>query len=73
MAWSFERKNSRGRHYMCLVQKVRTPKGPRNVKQIYLGTADALFAKLQGPPSTPLRSFPFGLGAGLLHAFRPWY
>ncbi len=54
---------------MCLVQKVRTPKGPRNVKQIYLGTADALFTKLQGPPSTPLRSFPFGLGAGLYHAF----
>ena len=54
---------------MCLVQKVRTPKGPRNVKQIYLGTADALFEKLQGPPSTPLRSFPFGLGAGLYHAF----
>ena len=54
---------------MCLVQKVRTEKGPRNVKQIYLGTADALFEKLQGPPSTPLRSFPFGLGAGLLHAF----
>ena len=69
MTWSFERKNSRGRHYLCLVQKKRTPKGPRNVKQIYLGTADALFERLQGPPSTPLRSFPFGLGAGLYHAF----
>jgi hypothetical protein len=54
MTWSFERKNSRGRHYMCLVQKVRTERGPRNVKQIYLGTADALFEKLQGPPSTPI-------------------
>ena len=61
----FARKNSRDRFHMCLVQKVRTPKGPRNVKQIYLETANALFEKLQGRPSTPLRSFPFGLGACL--------
>ena len=69
MAWSFERKNSGGRYYRCLVQKKRTPKGPRNVQQIYLGTADALFEKLRGPPSTPLHSSPFGLSAGLYHAF----
>jgi hypothetical protein len=68
MAWTFEWKNSRGYRYLCLVQKKRTEKGPRNVRQIYVGTAEALFEKLQGPPSTPLRSFPFGKMAGLYHA-----
>ena len=68
MTWAFEWKNSRGYRYMCLVQKRRTEKGPRNVRQIYVGTADSLFQKLQSPPSTPLRSFPFGKTAGLLHA-----
>ncbi len=40
MTWAFEWKNSRGYRYMCLVQKRRTEKGPRNVRQIYVGTAD---------------------------------
>jgi transposase len=68
MAWAFEWKNSRGYRYLCLVQKKRTEKGPRNVKQLYVGTAKTLFEKLQGPPSTPLRSFPLGKMAGLYHA-----
>ena len=37
--------------------------------QIYLGSVDSLFEKLRGPPATPLRPFPFGLGAGVYHAF----
>lgn len=45
----------------------RTPKGPRNVRQIYLGTADTLFEKLSRPCS-PLKSFPFGTAAAFLHA-----
>ncbi len=44
---------------ICALSR-RTEKGPRSVRQIYVGTADSLFQKLQGLPATPLRSFPFG-------------
>ena len=67
MSWSFEWKNTRGYRYLCLVQKRRTPKGPRNVRQIYLGTPDTVYARIYGG-RTPLRSFPYGTGAALLHA-----
>src|SRR5208282_2016973 len=69
MAWAFEWKNSRGYRYLCLVQKKWTPKGPRNVRQIYLGSADNVFDKLTQPPRH-LKSFPFGKSAALLHAAR---
>lgn len=65
--WLFEFRNCRGYRYLYLVQKARTPKGPRNVRQIYLGTADSVFRRLNRP-SPPLKSFPFGLSAALLKA-----
>ncbi|MGH9920005.1 MAG: hypothetical protein ACRD6W_14210, partial [Nitrososphaerales archaeon] len=69
MSWAFEWKNSRGYRYLCIVQKKWTPKGPRNVRQIYLGTADNVHAKLTQPPRH-LKTFPFGKSAALLHAAR---
>ena len=69
MSWSFEWKKTRGYRYLCLVEKRRTPRGPRNVRQIYLGTADNLYGKLTRPPRY-LKSFPFGKSAALLHAAR---
>ncbi len=67
MSWSFEWKRCRKYRYLCLVQKRWTPKGPRNVRQIYLGNADNLYRKLSGPPRH-LKSFPFGKSAALIHA-----
>ncbi len=69
MPWSFEWKNSRGYRYLCIVQKKWTPKGPRNVRQIYLGTPDNVYDKLTQPPRH-LKSFAFGRSAALLHAAR---
>ena len=69
MGWAFEWKNTHGYRYLCLVEKRRTPKGPRNVRQIYLGTADNVYDKLTQPPRY-LKSFPFGKSAALLHAAR---
>ena len=69
MGWSFEFRKSRAYRYLYLVQKGRTPKGPRNVRQIYIGNANRLFEKLTHPPRH-LRSFPFGKSAALLHAAR---
>ena len=72
MKWAFEFKNSRGYRYLCLVQKQWIPgKGPRNVRQIYVGTADALIHKLTaGLGGLSLRTFPFGKNAAYLHAGR---
>ena len=67
MSWGFEFKKTQGRRYLCLVEKRRTEKGPRNVRQIYVGTAEALLQKL-ATPYTPLRSFEFGKMAALVHA-----
>ena len=69
MSWSFEWKSCRGYRYLCLVQKKWTPKGPRNVRQIYLGSADNVYEKLTGPPRH-LKTFPFGKTAALLYAAR---
>jgi transposase len=69
MPWSFEWKNVRGYRYLYLIQKKWTPKGPRNVRQIYLGNADNVHSKLTRPPRH-LKSFPFGKSAALLHAAR---
>lgn len=72
MKWAFEFKNSRGYRYLCLVQKKWIPgKGPRNVRQIYVGTADTLYQKLTaGLGDLSLRTFPFGLQAALVQAAR---
>jgi transposase len=69
MGWSFEFRKSRAYRYLYLVQKGRTPKGPRNVKQIYIGTANRLYEKLTQPPRH-LKSFPYGKTAALIHAAR---
>jgi transposase len=67
MSWHFEFRNVRAYRYLYLVEKRRTPKGPRNVRQIYIGTAESLLRRLASP-YTPLRSFPYGTAAALLHA-----
>ena len=57
MKWSFELRNCRGYRYLYIVQKAWTKKGPRNVRQIYIGTASKLYERLharRGPS-------PFGL------------
>jgi transposase len=69
MGWSFEWKNVKGYRYLIIVEKKWTPKGPRNVRQIYLGSADNIHAKLTDPPRR-LKSFPFGKSAALLYAAR---
>ena len=69
MRWHFELRNCRGYRYLYLVQKARTPKGPRNVRQIHVGSADRLFERMTQPPRY-LKSFPFGRSAALLHAAR---
>ena len=69
MVWSFEFRNCRGYRYLYIVQKARTPRGPRNVRQIYIGPADTLFRRLQARPGS-LRSFPFGKSSAYLHAAR---
>ena len=69
MGWIFDFRKVGPYHYLYLVQKGRTPKGPRNVRQIYVGNADTLFSKLTEPPRH-LRSFPFGKTASLLWAAR---
>ena len=72
MRWAFEFKNSRGYRYLCLVHKQWIPgKGPRNVRQIYIGTADTLYEKLHaGLGELSLRTYSFGLQAALLFAAR---
>ena len=71
MKWSFELRNCRGYRYLYIVQKAWTKKGPRNVRQIYIGTADKLFRRLHASPGAlSLRSFPFGKNAAYLHAAR---
>ena len=69
MSWHFDFRPVRGHRYLYLVEKKRTPKGPRNVRQIYLGTPDHLLETISRP-LPPLRSFPFGTSAALLRAAR---
>lgn len=69
MGWSFEFRKSRAYRYLYLVRKGRTPRGPRNVQQIYIGNANRLFEKLTQPPRR-LKSFPYGKSAALIHAAR---
>lgn len=70
MSWIFEFRNCRGYRYLYIVQKARIPgKGPRNVRSIYIGTADTLYERLSsGLQGLQLRTFPFGREAALLHA-----
>lgn len=69
MKWSFELRNCRGYRYLYIVQKAWTKKGPRNVRQIYIGTANTLHKRLHARPgSLSLRTFPFGKNAAYLHA-----
>ena len=68
-SWHFDFRPVRGHRYLYLVEKKRTPKGPRNVRQIYLGTPDHLLETISRP-LPPLRSFPFGTSAALLRAAR---
>ena len=72
MSWIFEFRPCRGYRYLYIVQKARVPgKGPRNVRQIYIGTADTLYRRLTaGPQGLHLRTFPFGREAALLYAAR---
>ncbi len=67
MSWHLEFRSTDGNRYLYLVEKRRTEKGPRNVQQIYVGTADTLLRKLSSP-GEPLKSFEFGKVAALLHA-----
>lgn len=67
MSWGFEFRIIDGNRYLYLAEKRRTPKGPRNVRVIYVGTAETLLRKLSDP-GTPLKSFPYGTAAALLHA-----
>lgn len=67
MSWGFEFRTIDGNRYLYLAEKRRTPKGPRNVRVIYLGTAEGLVRKL-ARPFTPLKSFPYGTAAALLHS-----
>ncbi|MGI0150602.1 MAG: hypothetical protein ACREC5_01530, partial [Thermoplasmata archaeon] len=67
MSWGFEFRQFGGRRYLILCEKKRTPKGPRNVRTIYIGTAESLLEKL-ATPGVPLKSFPFGPVVALLHA-----
>lgn len=69
MSWNFEFRNCRGYRYLYLVQKARTSRGPRNIRQIHIGTAGRLFERLTQPPRY-LKSFPLGKSAALLHAAR---
>jgi hypothetical protein len=69
--WSFDLRNCRGYRYLYIVQKTRTKKGPRNVRQIYIGTASNLYERLHARPGVlSLRTFPFGKNAAHLHAAR---
>ncbi|MDG6912408.1 MAG: IS1634 family transposase [Nitrososphaerota archaeon] len=67
MSWGFEFKTVHDRRYLYLIEKQRTPKGPRNVQQIYVGNAETLLRKL-ATPGEPLKSFEFGKMAALVHA-----
>ncbi|MGI0155629.1 MAG: IS1634 family transposase, partial [Thermoplasmata archaeon] len=67
MSWGFEFRQFGGRRYLILCEKKRTPKGPRNVRTIYIGTAESLLEKLANP-GTPLKSYPYGAVSALLHA-----
>ncbi|MDE2044342.1 MAG: IS1634 family transposase [Thermoplasmata archaeon] len=67
MSWHLEFRTIDGNRYLYLCEKRRTEKGPRNVQQIYVGTAETLLRKLSSP-GEPLRSFEFGKMAALLHA-----
>ncbi|MGI0068239.1 MAG: hypothetical protein ACREB9_07520 [Thermoplasmata archaeon] len=69
MSWHLEFRVIDGNRYLYLVEKRRTPKGPRNVQQIYVGTAETLLRKL-ATPGAPLRSFEFGKIAALAYAAR---
>lgn len=70
MGWIFDFRKCGDYHYLYLVQKGWVPgKGPRNVKQIYIGNADRLQEKLTQPPRH-LKSFPLGKTAALVHAAR---
>ena len=69
MSWIFDFRKCGDYRYLYLVQKGWTSKGPRNVKQIYIGNADRLYERLSLPPRH-LRSFPFGKSSALLHAIR---
>src|ERR1700674_347407 len=70
MSLAFEVRSSKGYRYLYIVDRRRTAKGPRAVWKLYLGTAETLLKRLRGAPSTPVRSFPFGKTAALLHAAR---
>jgi hypothetical protein len=70
MSIAFETRSSKGYRYLYIVDRRRTPKGPRVVWKMYLGTAETLLKRLRGSPFTPIRSFPFGRTAALLHAAR---
>ena len=67
MSWAFEYHANNGRRYLYAVEKRRTPKGPRNTRYVYLGTAETLLKRL-ATPGKPLKSFEFGKLAALVHA-----
>jgi hypothetical protein len=69
MKWGFELHNCRGYRCLYIVQKAWTKKGPRNVRQISIGTANKLYQRLHASPGAlSLRTFPFGKNAAFLHA-----
>ncbi|MHB8352088.1 MAG: hypothetical protein ACYDFT_05290, partial [Thermoplasmata archaeon] len=72
MKWAFEFKVSHGYRYLFLVQKRWIPgKGPRNVRQIYIGTAETLYEKFHADiGNLSLKTYSFGLPAALIHAAR---
>ena len=67
MSWAFEYHAHGGRRYLYAVEKRRTPKGPRNTRYVYLGTAESLLKRL-ATPGKPLKSFEFGKLGAMVHA-----
>ena len=67
MSWVFEYHAHGGRRYLYAVEKRRTPKGPRNTRYVYLGTAESLLKRL-ATPGKPLKSFEFGKLGAMVHA-----
>lgn len=69
MSWHFVFKDISGGRYLYFREKARTPRGPRTIRTIYIGTAETHLPKLSSR-GEPLKSFDFGKLAALLHAAR---
>jgi hypothetical protein len=64
----FERRKTRGKHYLWIVESHRTSRGVRRLWQMYVGTAESLHARLTRSGKVRLKAYPFGKTAALLRA-----